>query len=649
VKLHETEAGLLPLTRLDSIPAKKPGWMKRDVGAWDGEGFDTETYQGWAKLLCTGDDSFLVPRRGAFEECFDFLLDHAPRMVAWNLRFDAEAVLKHLGEEKLKRLFAVEHLNVGKYSLDLLPWKCLRVTDGKRTTEVFDIAPFFGSRLETAARRFLHKGKMRVDSAALNVDPEAWRGTIWEKPGERTRWHGRPRIERVISYCKRDAELTNDLAKMVSQRFVRLGGDFRKPYSVAFVAADILMRESYIPKLPEPLVESAEMAFRGARFECLQRGRFEDAYAWDIKSAYPAHLRQIEDAHGTWTWRKGAPHKDALHAIVRARVTVPRDEYPIMAPVPVDRKGVVVYPTGSFETTILLRTYQRFEHLCEALESWSFVPRGPISRPYQHVVDKLLSFREESDALLKDSAKRGNNSLYGKLLNQRSEWHLIVDDSGDHWKSDRIVIDGVPYRRERVRKRGLLYHPLHAGLVTEGTRLQIWDACKGHEEDVLMIQADGVLASRPILPLEKARVAGDLGFVAHGDSVVCGSGLYEIRGYARRTRGVMFRSVEGGKGVGHAVRLKGASWFGLLRGVRSETVTFTDVRPAHLAECLRGSTYKTTMNEERKLSLKDANVFLPFTRDLNVCRDKKREWPEIGEARRLLRERFKSVPLDLSG
>lgn len=617
--------------RVASVDPVRPRWLKGEPRNWQGDGFDSETYQGWARLLCTSQDHAWI-ERGDYGAAFDFLLDTGPRLAAWNLRFDAEAVLKHLGEAKLHRLFATESLNVGKYRVQLIPWKMLRVEDEERRTEIFDVAPFFGSKLDVAAKRFLGEGKLEVDAARLNVDPAAWKG--------------KEQRARIVEYCKRDARLTNDLARQISERFVKLGGDFRRPYSVAFVAADILMREAWIPKLPEPLVEPAELAFRGARFECLQRGRFEYACAYDIKSAYPGHLRDVEDSKGVWIKSKH-PKGDALHAIIRARATVPPDEYPIMAPLPVDMKGRLVYPTGTFETWVLLKTYRKWEHLLEPLESWSFIPRGEVIKPYRDVVDKLLSFREESDALLKDAAKRGNNSIYGKLLNQRTEWKLVPDETSDHWTSEHILIDGVPHRRERVRKRGLLYHPLHAGLVTEGTRLQIWDACKSHEKDVLMIQADGVISRRAFLGKEKAKRAGDLGFVAEGDTLVAGSGLYEIRGYARRTRGVMFHSDEGGKGKGKSVKLKGKSWFGLLRGVRTETVRFVDVRPAHLGECLRGASYKSTMGEERSLGLKDANVFLPFTRDLNVCRDEKREWPEILEARRLLHERFKSKPLTI--
>lgn len=617
--------------RVSQAEARKSKWRKRGAPrGWDGDGFDSETFQGWARLLCTSQDSVML-RPGEYARAFDFLLDHGPRLVAWNLRFDAEATLKHLGESALRRLFAIESLNVGKYHVELLPWKMVRVDDGERSVEIFDVAPFFGSKLETAAQRFLGEGKLSVDAAALNVDPAAW---------------APDKLPRIIEYCKRDASLTNRLAVEIGDRFVKLGGDFRKPYSVAFVAADILMRDAVIPQLPEEVMVPAEDAFKGARFECLKRGRFKKAYAHDIKSAYPAGLREVEDGSGTWTWGK-KPHKDALHAIVRVKCTVPPDEFPIMAPLPVTRRGVTIYPTGNFETTVLLRTYERFEPYLESLEAWSFVPHGETIYPYRETVDRLLAFREESDQLLKDSAKRGNNSIYGKLLNQRNEWKLVLDDSGDHFAQSRVIIDGEPYRRERVRHRGLLYHPLHAGLVTEHTRLQIWDATKRHEHQVLMIQADGVLSTSPFLGKEKAKKAGDLGFVAEGDSIVCGSGLYEIKGYARRTRGVMFHSDEGGKGVGKAVKLKGKSWFAILRGVKGEKVAFTDQRPAHLGECLRGGLYKGTDGVERELDIKDANVFLPFTRMLNVVRDNKRKWPEIREARRLLKEQFDSDPVKL--
>jgi hypothetical protein len=614
---------------------ERPRWMRGEPRGWDGLGFDSETHQGWAKLLCTDTESTLV-KRGDWKRAFDFLLDQGPRFVAWNLRFDAEAVLKHLGESSLRRLYATESVNLPMgYSVDIVPWKMLRIRREETKSEIFDIAPFFGGKLENAARRFLGVGKLRnVDAARLNVDGEYWRRNL----------------PAIVEYCKRDAKLTNELASLVSERFVTLGGDFRRPFSVAFVAADILMRNARIPKLDERVVAPAEDAFRGARFECLQRGRFDDAHAYDIKSAYPAGLRKVEDSErGRWV-RSRKPHRDALHAIIRVRVNVPPDEYPCMAPFPYARSdGSVVYPTGTFETTLLKETYERWEELCEPIATWSYIPEGSIVTPYGEVVDRLLAYREESDELLKDSAKRGNNSLYGKLLNQRAEYRLDPVGAGtDHWAGNVVVIDGEPYKRERVRKKGLLYNPLHAGLTTEHTRLAIWDACAKGREHVLMIQADGIIAKRAFLGTAKAKKAGDLGYVAGGDTIVCGSGLYEIRGYARRTRGVMFHALGENKG-GKAKKMKGPSWFGLLRGKKTETVVFDDVRPAHIGECLRGAHIQHVGGGVRALGLKDANVFLPFRRTLNVCRDSKRRWPDIGQARRLLSERFESEPLKLAG
>lgn len=616
----------------------KADWLRnKPPQGWAGDGFDTETLFGWARLLCTS-TTYKIVRKGDWGACFDFMLNAGPKLCAWNLRYDAEAVLKHLGTSALIRLLAEEHLNLkhpttgAHYSVDIVPWKMLRIETADQCTEVYDIAPFYGSRLERAANRFLGTGKLKnVDAARLNTDPEYWRA--------------RGNLAKIVEYCKRDAKLTNDLAVMISDRFVKLGGDFRKPYSVAYVAADILMRATSIPKLPDEMIPHAEKAFVGARFECLWRGRFPNAASYDIKSAYPAHLAPIEDAAGRWTHRKGPPHKDALHSVVRVECDIPPDQFPYLAPIPTLLKGRVIFPTGRFEAYVLERTFEKYRDLLTPLESWSLVPSGDIVRPYGETVEKLLRFREESDQLLKDAAKRGNNSLYGKLLNQRAEKKLVVDDGGDHWTERRVVIDGEPYRLQRVRKQGLLYNPLHAGLITEACRLQMWDAAMKRPERVLMIQADGLITDGPFLGKKPAQKAGDLGFVAQGDSVLCGSGLYEIKGYARRTRGVMFRSDEGGKGVGRVVKLKGRSWFTLLRGKRTEKVRFVDVRPTHLSEALRGSRYESPSGEVRNLGLKDTNVFIPYTRDLNVCRDAKRVWPDILQARRLLTERFRSTPI----
>lgn len=595
---------------------------------WQGTAFDTETFEGWARMICTPDQWFMVPKRGWYQ-AFNFLIDNGPTLCAWNLRFDVEAILKHLPVDAIRRFLAVEHLNVGPFELDLIPWKMLRIRRDDEVVECYDVAQFFGCSLDQAAKRFLGEGKNHtrqgIDAARLNTDGSAWN-----------------RLGPIVRYCQRDAHLTARLANEVSSRFNALGGSFHKPYSVAFVAADMLMRDVEVPRLAQQMHGPSEEAFYGARFECIKRGRFPEAYASDIKSAYPSFLVRIEDApKGRWV-EGTRPHKDALHAIVQCRADIDPDDYPVLAPIPYRAKksGPVIYPTGTFDTTVLLETYNRFMDVLQPVHSWSYVPQGAVFKPYQKTTQRLVDFRENTDVLLNACAKCGASSIYGKLLNQRMEKRLReIEGNVDHFSSQVLIVDGQPHQIERIRKKGLLYHPLHAGLTTEGCRLKIWDAAMKDPESVIMVQADGILSTRPLHDVEEATKLGQLGYVAEGDTVSCGSGLYQIKGYTNRTRGVRFGTEIRGKGP--------RSWFMALRGKRTETVQIIVNRPAHLTECLSGSTVVRVGDEVRTLGLKDANVFLPFERNLNVCRDDKRRWPVVGEARRLLKEQFESVPIHM--
>jgi hypothetical protein len=88
------------------------------------------------------------------------------------------------------------------------------------------------------------------------------------------------------------------------------------------------------------------------------------------------------------------------------------------------------------------------------------------------------------------------------------------------------------------------------------------------------------------------------------------------------------------------------SWFGALRGVREPYVRFSMIRPAHLSECLSGVVKVTGDDgEQRRLTLKDVNVFVRFDRNVNVTEDQKRVWAVAPEARLLLKQQFTSDPL----
>lgn len=598
---------------------------------WEGDSFDTETHQGWARLICTPDDWCLLPR-GSWRKAFRFLVDHGPRLSAFNLRFDAEAILKHLPLRYIRHLLAVERLTFDRWDVTLIPWKMLRIADldTGAVCEMYDVSPFFGSGLQAAAERFLHDSKNAaaegVDPARLNTDPDAWND-----------------LPPIIRYCQKDAYLTRQLTSVVAERFNTLGGSFDTPYSVAFVTADILMRDSVVPRLDPEMVPLAESAFGGGWFDCFQRGRFEEGTSYDVKSAYPSHMIRLEDSHkGRWIAGRRI-HKDALHAILEVDVDLPRDDYPWIAPIRyrASPNSPVTYPVGRFSTVVHKDTYHRFESNLTIRNAWSYIPQGEIIRPYARTLEKLLKFRESTDELLNDAAKRGAASIYGKTRNRHLHRSLIPAGPNDDTLTDGVIAtdDGV-FRIHTTERRGILYNPHHASLITEGVRLQMWDALEPVAEHAVQVMTDGFILDKPRLGKTVARKPGDLGFVVQGDTVSCGSGEYEIKGHVVRTRGVFTNK------PGKNSSLK--SWFSALRGVKGETVRVTNVRPAHLSECLSGtSTFLAPDGTDQVLSHKDANVFVTFKRDLNVCFDEKRLWPRIGDAKRLLRERFRSLPLEV--
>lgn len=311
-------------------------------------GFDTETFQGFCKLLCASNGHYLET------DDTDTLLGFFYREleaaeadfgVFYNLGFDFAAVVKryvmehaedlrkqhyHLIQvrKKLAKLayqaevgaldrkqtlemktlfheldgtetieqFDTEHFHiryVGGKGVGLKPRGkgCSR----KRTRWLFDAAVFYqeghgAMRLETAASKYLGDHKS---------DEEL--GISRERIGEEAGYYEANR-ELIIRYCVKDSDLARRLMERTIEAYGKLGYPFPdRPFSKGSVSKALLEANGCMNATQaryESLDRSASRAlwnksFLGGVFLLRTAGHVENAYGLDINSAYPDALRSF--------------------------------------------------------------------------------------------------------------------------------------------------------------------------------------------------------------------------------------------------------------------------------------------------------------------------------------------------------------------
>ena len=107
-------------------------------------GLDTETYQGYAYLICDSEGGYLWIQD--IDSALEYLTQRRFRQkhnFFYNLRFDYQAILKWLPESFLFELYSTKSTQYDSYHIKYIPKKLLSITKGKHNSSFYDLAPFF--------------------------------------------------------------------------------------------------------------------------------------------------------------------------------------------------------------------------------------------------------------------------------------------------------------------------------------------------------------------------------------------------------------------------------------------------------------------------------------------------------------------------
>ena len=524
-------------------------------------GADTETIEGKVWLFSTEYGVWETPTLNHLLRIF-YDDDHSrvwrnsrsgrvvKQFFFWNLKFDAQAILRLLHEEVILSLIQSkdEEGNIGDNKVTINVDTCnftpnvrgkmleIRYLEGKSLefkpikwkrrgrklgpVRWWDISQYYNKmRLTNAAQKYLDDRKIETcfDGSILDAsrfDEEEYRDYYRED---------------IDKYAIHDAVLAGRLARRKREEFHSAGVRFIQPYSLANTAQRACLDTCTIPSVNLyrrekniPILRYAQSAYRGGWFETRGSGFRAYCILMDLASAYPYimyHLPDIdsklEDNRNGWIMGDRGP---TIHSWLENSDPLSVGFIEAMF---LFEPGLPFYPlarmssTGTIVTPRLVRGWFTAEEVKEALKwplvtyelgRWAYFSDISKERPFQPFIDRFyeMKMNSPSDSPEYAVSKVMLNSLYGKTIQ---------------------AVNG---------KAGKLWNPMYASTITGATRARLGEMIRLNGMSALSIATDGIifpqesLISIPNRPLPAPHNLGQWEVEIEGDLTLLMSGVYSM-------------------------------------------------------------------------------------------------------------------------
>ena len=563
-------------------------------------GLDTETYQGYAKLLAMEDGDYILCNN--IDEVLAFLTQKKLRVhhnFYYNVRFDFQALFKYLPEELLRELYFTSKTTYGEYKIKYIPKKLFRIIYKKHSYLYYDLAQFYEMSLAEASKKYLNekKNKENIDRPRLNVDAKYWK----------------KRLKDIITYCISDASLTQKLGVFLQAELKgKLAFTPQKYISKASISKEYFRKRCKIPSIsniPLPVLSYAFNAYHGGRFEILQRGSFEDSTLIDINSAYPYHITNLMDIEGVEWNRVSECNEKATYGFYMCKVFIP---YMYFAPfafrLPNNNN---IYPIGEHITFLTIEEVRAYKNMAsiEIIEGYEGYIDNP-TYPFREAILKLYDWKLNTpkNDFRYDLVKKIMNSLYGVFYEKT--------------------------KRNGKYRVGQFFNPIYASIITANTRIQLFMEALKYGKDVIGFATDSILINGKHT-IEDSKTLGSWSIDGEGKAVVLRSGVYQIKEKVKSrglSRSSNILTPEG----------KFKNIFTYIKAFPDRTKYKVILnRPVNLGEALVHT---------KKKSIADINVWRDFEYVVDINRDSKREWYDSFKSGKEIFERcVDSTPILIEG
>lgn len=552
-------------------------------------GLDCETFQGNIILIADSEGRYLDAEISA-KSVISFLF-HSRYKTAWNffynLGYDAEVILKLLGEElNLYKKTGNLKFRYEDYKIEYIPNKKLAIRKGHHSIVFFDIAQYYHASLANAYCQNI--GQLPPDYLEIKKQRAEFSPRFYKR-----------NKKRIQNYCIQDCIYTKQLA----ERWIKLFHDAFSFYparwiSSGYLAEKVLINNSVnVPMFKESPLEVQNFAYKcyfGGRFEIFKRGYIGTAYLYDINSAYPFALTKFPDiTKGSWNKSKSI-HKNAKIGFFKIRAKIPDCKY--VPPFAFRKDHTVVFPSGKFETYCTLDELKACGDYSyyKILESYQFIPKSE-SFPFKEFVYKMYKKRmklKHQDNSLELPFKIILNSIYGKT-------------------------------GQKVRgKIGNMFNPVIFSFITGFARAQLYQFTRENtlEKQVVSFATDSICTTKK-LDIDSAKL-GEFSFDKSADDV-----FYLQNGFYR------FNGIWKQRGLGN---------LGTKEIEHLDTFE-RDGKLFYRFKILRNTRLRSSILQDK---IADIGKIKAFEREVNLNADKKRFW--LGNLSAINHEFNDSMPISLN-
>lgn len=573
-------------------------------------GLDTETYEGYVKLIC--DDVGRFAEINNIDDCIKFLTHVRYKgKYNWfyNIQFDFESIIKYLDDVDLRNLYRDNEIEYNTFKITYLPKKFFAIQDKNNNRYYFyDMYNFLDVSLNKASEKFLKDKKNEgIDGNKLNTDLNYWKENK----------------EDIIKYCIKDAELTKRLADYFwNIIYQRLNFYPKSPMSKGKLSEEYFLHTCKIPAInviPEKVIQTAYESFYGGRFELIKRGYFDKIYCYDIMSAYPKEISELPDFNKGKFVKVTELNPDAYTGFYKCKVMSFENNF---SPFKQKLNGALnIYPNGTFTQFLTkkeLDFYEsHFENSAISVEfGYEWHPKD-IIKPFKSEIERLFDWKNnEPDPDIKYCVKIILNSLYGKF----------------------IQVSG------KLNQTGRLFNPLYASLITSGCRIKILEMALQNPDSIISFSTDSVISTEPLnSPLNPTM--GDFQKDFEGQGVFIGSDIYnlwndETKKVKSKLRGFSIASTKDYDNTETYLKdilSTSDNWKNEKGELTPSIYEYIANRPYHLGECL-------LHNKKRKIT--DINKFGKVKKHIDINGDKKRMWDkEFNSGKDCLKESHDSKPM----
>lgn len=573
-------------------------------------GFDTETLNGYAKILCDDSGNKLDIEVGDIDSILTFMSNKKYRNTFnffYNLRFDTYAIVKHLPAEYYHTLITQNEVEYKDYKIFLLPKKILSIKKGRHTVKYYDDLQFYESSLDNAAKKYISSRKEPdgLDRALIGSSSDYWE----------------EHYDKIVKYCIQDCIVCKELGELLNKTIIDSLDMFPKSY----MSAASLSKQYFTSRcefwnlrnIPKSVHQFAYQAYSGGWFEMFKKGHFKgEIVDSDINSAYPDAIRNFPDINkGEWIRTKTVTPK-ALLGFYSAIVNVPKGMY--IPPVPIRFKnGSIRHPTGEFQTVLTKLEVDSYQNDIDIniLQGWEYFDESP-TYPFRTETNRLYNLKNE--LAYNNQKDRFEYVLYKKIMNSFYGNTFQKNPISENKRTSHVT-----------HKSGGLFNPIMASFITAWCRVKIYNAIKGHEHQIISIATDGI-KSIGNLGLENSLELGAWEIHTGYDFLMFQPGISLLDSEVK-TRGM-----EKSKNI---ITPEGKEYKHLFEYLKKEPhrnkYTFEIERPLGGLECLIS----------KKYTQEDVNIFVEksITKDINS--DEKRVWDKtFRHGGELMHRRSDSIP-----